>query len=766
MHTDQLSAELELLEQALDLETTQRRGFLDRHIGDPGLDRCLRTTTTHNPQGSGSLDGDVQRDLQAPAAQPSSWVGRRIGAYQITGLIAEGGMGSVFRARRADCEFTRDVAIKVTKRVLTPQASARFRVERQLLARLEHPSIARLYDGGTTEEGTPYLIMELIDGDPIDHYCDRLRLPIEARLRLLCDVLAAVQHAHRHSIVHRDLKPQNILVTGDGRVKLLDFGIATMVKQSRDEPSWCQPMTPAFASPEQLLGNPTTTSSDLYSFGVVAHQLLAGVTPYAVTPDSPRKLRLTVLEDDPPGPSLRLARLDPPTLVRLAQLRSCSTRTMVRRMRGDLDAIVLTALAKRPEDRYPSAASIAADIGHHLNQRPIEIRGPSRAYRIRKLLQRHAIEATIMGLACISILGFAGALAISTARTSHQRELAQHQRLQAGQDGDVLVELIRSTRVDSADIEQLAHRLLISNAHPPTSSSPSLSLHAARLHALADLLLDLGRFERAAEVGRQAVALRQRIFGAVSLEAAESENLLATIDQQRGHYNPSERGFRQVLSSRERLLGSKHPDTAMARNNLGLLLWRRGEIVEAQTHLQRALEDSRDALGEQHPGVLASLSNLALVQQQRGELEVAEILHRRALQLARQLFGKAHLRAAVASNNLAMVLLLRDRLEEAEGLARDSLSIRRDRLGEQHPSSARAMHNLGLVLLERGELEEAAELLSAGLEIRLHTLAADHPDIRRSKTQLKRVRRLDSLMSSREPLSEDRGSQVARFTRS
>ena len=758
MHTDRLARDLEWLEQALDLSRESRRQFLRRQDYDTGLDRCLRTTRPEVTNTPGFLQWLVPPHQPPEDPTPLDWIGRRLGAYRISGLIEQGGMGTVFRAERADEEFTREVAIKIATTRLVRNAIARFTAERQLLARLEHPSIARLYDGGTTPEGVPYLVMELVEGEPIDRYCDRHRLSIDARLRLLVEVLSAVEHAHHHLIVHCDLKPQNILVTKDRRVKLLDFGIATVLEPScQGRPSSHNPMTPGFASPEQMVGAPTTTSSDIYSMGIVAYELLTGQSPYLARPSAPAMLRKEVLTEELRSPSQCLDSLASTRLEDVAKRRSTSTPSLRRCIRGDLDAIVQKALEKHPAARYTSAESFAADVVRHLERRPVRARSSNWTYRTQRLIERHATIVSILLIAFLAIAGMSVAFAISIDRTSRQKGLVENQRLQSQEASEVVVDLVRRVDAKSFTTDRLSNLILSRGLERVSTRSGHPSVQSATLHSLAAILLELGRFQEAAELSEQATRLRQGLYGKVSLEAAESENLAATVYQEQARFAEAEELFRRVLSTRTRLLGTKHPDTAMARNNLGLLLWRRGKLVDAEEQLQRALEISREELGDLHPGVLAALGNLALVQQQKGDFHSAEILDRQALQLARNLFGEDHLRFAVASNNLAMVLLHRHRLDEAETLVRNSLRVRRNLLGEQHPASARAMHNLGIVLIEKERFEEAEGLLEDALAIRKLVLGTDHPDVARSSWQLHRAHRLGS-KATEEPPSQEGGS--------
>ncbi len=342
---------------------------------------------------------------------------KRIGPYKVLGVLGEGGMGRVLLASRADEQYQRLVAIKTLRAARGGQALeddrraellARFDLERQALAQLEHPNIARLYDAGRDEGGDPYLVLEHIDGVPLDVYCDEQKLDVAARLRLFLEVCAAVQAAHRNLLVHRDLKPSNILVTREGRPMLLDFGIAKLLDPGRGAGSQAgeiletregsRPMTPGYASPEQVKGEPITTASDVYSLGVVLYELLTGRKPYRVTSWLPHELEKAICEVEPEKPSTAVFRTTGKSRSRdgaalpadeVARRRGTSAAALARHLRGDLDTLLYTALRKDPDRRYASVEALAHDIAAFLAGRPLLARPPSAWYTLRKFAARH-----------------------------------------------------------------------------------------------------------------------------------------------------------------------------------------------------------------------------------------------------------------------------------------------------------------------------------------------------------------------------------------
>jgi eukaryotic-like serine/threonine-protein kinase len=406
-----------LFDQALGVESGRRSAWLDQLCGD---DKDVRREVdslldAHLAAGEDFLERPAI-DLHAELAERydnAARIGRRIGDYQIVAEIGHGGMGEVYRASRADGQYTKEVAIKMVRLGWdAPALWERFRHERQILASLDHPNIARLIDGGATAEGTPYLVMELIAGTPIDQYCNEHRLNISARLQLYMQVCGAVQYAHDRSVVHRDLKPNNILVTEDGTPKLLDFGIAKILhsESTASTETIGRPLTPEYASPEQIRGETVTTASDQYSLGVLLYRLLVGQSPYAPYARSTHELPRAICESIPQRPSLRVRavageaasnpRAEPRDAARILE---GSTAKHLQRLKGDLDNIVLTALSKDPARRYPSVAALQRDIERHLSGLPVSARGDAWSYRCGKFLSRHRGGAALALALCFAV---------------------------------------------------------------------------------------------------------------------------------------------------------------------------------------------------------------------------------------------------------------------------------------------------------------------------------------------------------------------------
>ena len=338
----------------------------------------------------------------------STWIGRRIGVYQIEAEIGHGGMGEVYRAVRADGQYKKEVAIKLVRGGYdTTAVLERFLHERQILASLDHPNIARLYDGGTTQEGLPFLVMELIEGTPIDQYCEEHELAVNERLKLFRQICAAVQFAHQRLVIHRDIKPSNILVTADGIPKLLDFGIAKILDPAaKAETTILRPMTPEYASPEQVRGETITTATDVYSLGVVLYRLLTGHSPYPESTRTPLEFARVICDLEPTKPSSAVARLSPAPATPQAHgaARAKTSTRQQRRLKGDLDNIVLKALREEPSRRYASVEQFAEDIRRHLDGLPVTATRGSWTYRTKKFVRRHRVAAISASVVLIAIL--------------------------------------------------------------------------------------------------------------------------------------------------------------------------------------------------------------------------------------------------------------------------------------------------------------------------------------------------------------------------
>jgi serine/threonine protein kinase/tetratricopeptide (TPR) repeat protein len=624
-------------------------------------------------------------------------VGEEIGAYRTVALLGRGGMGEVYLAERADGQFEQQVALKLLRRGMESEESLRrFLRERQVLARLEHPNIARLLDGGQAADGRPFIVIERVEGEPITRWCAARGSSVEERLRLVITCCEAVEVAHRNLVVHRDLKPSNVLVNAEGQVKLLDFGIAKLLAEHEDATRLTRAdtaaLTPAYAAPEQILGGTVTTATDVYALGVMLYELLTGALPHDRRAGSTAELALKVARETLALPSAAVRRaLLPDTEPRLA-----------RRLRGDLDTILLKALHREPARRYASAAALAEDLRHHLAGRPVRARPDTLGYRVAKLIERHRMGVAAAVLIALSLLGgLAAALwqwrraeaavvrAEASARQAERvkgfvislfREADPLRRDQARERDATAGELLQEA-VDRLDRElgaepEVRAQLLVDFAHVYGNrgdldralplAERSLALRratagegspevATSLNALADLLTAKRDFSAAEAAAREALAIQERLFGVESLEAARSASRLVVIQIHSENHQGALQLSRRVLDVHVRDLGPDDPVTALQTMNLGVVLVSLGRLTEAEETLRAAVSRLAAAHGPGHTKVGYALQNLAEAVLRQGRPREAAVLLERAAAILDAQLGPEHAMAVAAREELARV---------------------------------------------------------------------------------------------------------------
>lgn len=698
-----------LFERALDLAPEERDEFVESVAGgDEVLRRELVELLAADAQATEFLERPAlaAAPVDGPEHRAAAGLpGGRVGPYRLLEVLGHGGMGTVYLAER-DEGFQRRVAVKVLRRDLPlAELHERLEVERQVLARLEHPGIARLYDGGTTADGRPYLVMEHVEGEPIDVYCRRLELPVEARLRLFLEVCDAVEHAHRNLLVHRDLKPENILVTAEGSPKLLDFGIAKLLDferfalPSRVTRTGFRPMTPAFASPEQVRGESVTTASDVYSLGVLLFHLLTGRGPYRPRTDLPHGVEAAVLEQEPPRPS------------------EVAAGKLARRLSGDLDTIVHKALRKEPERRYGSVRELAEDLTRHLKHRPVLARPEGLLYRAGKLVRRHTLAVAAATLLAVVLVGFGVVTFVQSGRLARERDLAQLEGQRAARTADLLFELLSGADPAQAQGSELTVReVLDRGAARLADLGDQPALQAATRATLGVVYRRLGLFDRAEPLLEETLAQRRRLHRGDHPEVAESLRELGLLKVEQGEYEAGERLLRQALVMRRELFGPAHPQQVQSLADLGGALYWLGRYGEAEEVLREAIDLARlqGVETQEHAG---ALNDLSLVMQFRRQLDEAERLGREALAMRRRLFGEHHPDIGVSFNNLAVLMHMKGDLEAAEELHRRSVALHRRLFGGEHPAVALVTYNLARLVHYNGELDEAEALYREALAI-------------------------------------------------
>lgn len=767
------------LEEALELSVEARAALVaSLRRSEPDLARELEELLGLAGEPDATLeawsadDGAFRREL---ALSLDDELARRpplekVGVWRLLRPIGRGGMGTVWLAARDDGEFEQQAALKLVHGTLhDPAALQRFELERQILARLGHPEIASLLDGGRTEDGHPYLVMEYVDGQRIDWHCDAHRLGIDERLALFQRVCRAVDHAHRNLIVHRDLKPANIFVTPEGQVKLLDFGIAKVLEPGRSpaEPATrtlAQMLTPEYASPEQVRGEPIGIASDVYQLGLLLYELLTGCRAHRITAWTPVELERAICEREPAPPStVELS-------VEAAAARGTTPQALRRRLRGELDTLVLAALRKEPGRRYSSAARLAEDIERFRRGLPIEARTDTWTYRTRKFVGRHALGVAAAAVIALLVVGYAATVTWQAGRLADQRDRAALEARKARQVSDFLTGLFEAADPERSRGEELTANELVAagverveeelgqepevlaemlgvlgtvsfslgSYHQAdqllTRSSTLLAeLHPVDHPALADAwqreaqgASALDDFERAERLGRAALAMRERLDGPRHPQVADALSGLATTLHMGGNSAEAEALWRRALALRREL--SSTPDEALATdlNNLGTTLARQDRHAEAEALHREALALRRRLLPADHPAVSESLNNLAVALRGQERLTEAEPLYREALEIRRRVYGSDHTRVANSLNNLGEVLRHTGRLAEAEEAHREALAIRRTALGDEHSNVAASLHNLAATVRDQGNLDEAERLFTESLAMFRRTLPDGH----------------------------------------
>jgi eukaryotic-like serine/threonine-protein kinase len=769
----------DLFRFAADLAPREQRVFLDTRCANDSVLRAELESLLTSDRIAGRFIEDAVDEAaslliceDAELEHTGQWL---IGSYRIQREIGRGGVSIVYLAARADEQYESNVAVKLIRRGMDSRDLVRrFRIERQILADLNHPNIARLLDGGTTEHGLPYVVMEYVDGLPITEYCDALKLTITQRLKLFRTVCSAVQYAHQNLIVHRDLKPSNILVGIDGTPKLLDFGIAKLLEPSTFETAEStstesRMMTPGYASPEHVRGVTITTASDVYSLGVLLYEMLSGHRPYSVEGRTPQETERIICEIEPEPPSRVVTKPERPadasaiTTDSITRSRATQLNQLRRRLTGDLDNITLMALRKRPERRYVTVADLSDDIRRHLERLPVRARKATAGYRIAKWVRRNRTAFTAATIIVVLLVAMSVTSRIQSIHTAHERDKAEKvsqflvSLFEVSDPGESRGNSIRAREILDRGAAKISQELkdepdvqaalmdtlgrvyfnlgLYDNSEPLLESALAIKRRqvddndlsaAATLTNLADLLQMQGRYDRAEQLYREALEMRRRLLPAQHALVAQSLHDLADLLHDKGEYETAEPICRAALDMRIKVFGPEHPDVADSLNNLGLLLHDKARYDEAEPLYRQSLEMRRRCLGAEHPKVAESLNNLGSLLRAKGDLTQAEPLLREALEIDRKVFGNVHPNVSGALSNLASLLQAKGAHDEAETCLLEAVAINRSLFPGDHPDVATSLHELARVYDSKGDYARAESLYRHALEMYRKTLPAGH----------------------------------------
>ena len=757
-----------LFDQALEIPPADRERWLERNCeGNPALRRQVEALLRADAAAGRFLELDGWRLSETLLPAPGSADGRDIGPYRVVRELARGGMGVVYLAERADGQFEQQVALKLIKRGMdSDEIHRRFLAERQILARLSHPHIARLLDGWVSAQGQPYFAIEYVEGTSITTHCVELGLGLEARLGLFLDACEAVRYAHQHLVVHRDLKPSNILVTADGQVKLLDFGIAKLLgHEPGEDPGLTETgvrvMTPEYAAPEQVHGESITTATDVYALGTVLYELLAEQRAHRLESRTPAEIDRVICRVEPEAPSVAA-----PSALRAG-------------LRGDLDTITLRALRKEPHRRYPTVEQLAADIRRHLAGLPVTARPDTWRYRAAKFVGRHRLGVAAASALVISLLAGLGGTIWQARLAAERARVASAEAAKQRAVRDFLVHLFQASDPAHSLGRELTAREILDRGRQgiDTALAGQPDVRAELLTVLGMVNRSLGRFASADTLFREAVALTRTLdrHGQSELPVRLTEWATDLLELDR--YDQADTLLQEALGllrsgggdearlaaplralgTVQALKGNGRQAVASARAALALDLRHRGagtaDVAEDLAGLANALAQTEDFPGADsaagaalairsrllpldHPVLLQTMSDAAVIRGERGDYPGGEALLREVLARRRTLYPRGHPEVADVLEELAYQVEQQGRSTEAESLYLQALAMERSLLGPEHSAVAFTLSSLAGVRYERGEFEPAVRDMSESLDIYRRALGPEHPQTLTIMTQL------------------------------
>jgi eukaryotic-like serine/threonine-protein kinase len=708
---EQWSRVKEIVGAALEEEPGVRAAFLDRVCSENESLRC-------------EVDSLLAAYSQADDLTAHDWVisltnavatGKAIGPYRLEKELGSGGMGQVWLAAQTQ-PVQRWVALKLIRAGFYDSSVAqRFLTERQALALMNHPAIAKVFDAGTTESGQPYFVMEYVEGLPITDYCDQNRLSVIERLKLFLQVCEGVQHAHQKAIIHRDLKPSNILVVevdGKPSPRIIDFGLAKNAKPLSAE---CASLTqagaflgtPGYISPEQA--DPRVedldTRTDVYSLGVVLFELLTGCLPFDPQRwkmQRPDQVLKELCETDPPRPSTKAAS---------SKAKGADARQLAKFLQGDLDLITLKALERDRDRRYGSTAELSADIGNYLENRPVNARSPKTAYRLQKYIRRNRLGVAIAASALLLLIAFAVTQSIQLRNIKRERDRGD--RITTFMTRMFKVSDPSEARGTSVTAREILDRSS-KEIHGELARDPELQ--AQLMEVMGRVYLNLGLASRARPLFESAIELRRRVLGPNDPKTLQSMDDLALLLDEEGHPLEAEKVQRESLAKRRAIQGPDHPDVRKALSNLAIFVKDAGRFEEAEKLDREILTVFLRTQGLKHIDTLSSMNNLASDYMAEGRYPEAKTLFEQALQTERGFLGINHPLTLASMNNIAAVLLRMGRYPEAEKLQEETRDIQRRVLGPDHPDTAGSTYNLACLAAQQGRPDKAFTLLREALD--------------------------------------------------
>ncbi|MEP6835329.1 MAG: tetratricopeptide repeat protein [Gemmatimonas sp.] len=723
--TEKLRRIRALFDALIDLPESERAHALDalsesdaplRH----DVELLLNTPDATIPE----LDSHAASFRRRDVEPPSTFVGMRFGQYTAVRVVGMGGMGTVFEATRADDQYTKRVAIKILQHNVNSEITlSRFRRERQILASLEHPNIATLLDGGITSDGRPYLVMEYVDGEPITTWCDSRTLGIHDRLLLFRQVCAAVQHAHRNLVIHRDLKPGNILVAANGTVKLLDFGIATLLAPDGEEAplpltrGGARAFTPEYASPEQIRGTTLSTASDIYSLGVVLYELLTGRRPHLVSSRAIVDIERSVLETPIPRPS---------SVVTDAVARERSEKSANRlraKMQSELDNVLLESLQLEPDMRYASADAFDEDLRRYLTGLPVNAQRGWAGYRLYKFVQRN--RAVVAASVLVLVAMIAG-----TIGTSLQSRKARIEQAKAQEISGFLRGLLASVHPETGRRDAQVSDVLDAAAkriEHELSAQPDIRAELETV--IGQSYQGLGRYDEAEAHLKTGLRLREESAGAASISGVVGLSNLGQLYMARGALDSADVVFHRALQLQQQRGQTSDSLFASLLSNLGSLAHNQNHAPDAERYHRQALAIQQRVLGAKSDLVALSTNDIGVAAGEQGRLAEAESLHRAALATLRTNHKEPDAFIASVLNALAGSLDFQNKAAAADSAYIETLALRKRLLGADHPDYALTLYNYSGFIFDQKRYTEAARIAREILALRGKTLPESHPSV-------------------------------------
>ncbi len=743
-----------IVDTALDLEGEERSTFIrEKCSGNKDLryqvtkllDAIEQSDTEDFLEGLGSFPANLAGDLakKQDETYASSLIGETIDKYKITELIGYGGMGSVFLAERADDAYDRQIAFKVMRRGMdTPSNVARFKRERNILARLDHPNIARLLDGGVTADGLPYLVMEYVDGTPLLEYCNRHQLSINERLELFKSVCKAVQHAHRNTIIHRDLKPSNIYVSNDGTVKVLDFGIAKLMEPDDPEKTFFETQTGAriltlgYAAPEQIDNSAITTATDSYTLGILLYKLLAGSHPFDIDDKNISGIEKTICIQRPDNPSKKFNSLAEAKQTEIASQRSTTSKNLVQTLQGDLDAIVMKALRKEPEFRYRSVEQMLEDLNRYDQSVPLIAQSDTLQYRTRKFIIRHRNTVAGVVLVLIAILGF-GSYHIE--QVTEERNIAEAEAQKAETVKNFLIDIFGSSNPQSASFEGKdisAQQLLLNGKEQfdqELSSQPDVYLEI--FTAIGDALKNIDAFEEAEKSYEQALSKASESSAPIENKV----NLLAKIGHLNTTWTKNEKAYKSARNADSLLQKVDNPPPALKASVLGLLgriITVRDDYEKGNTYFKKADSIYVNAGIQGSDEYIQMLTDYGRSLLYVFDFEKSEQVLLRSNQLHAQKYQTPTLTIAENYKYIAWTNREMGNFERSNNYFLKSVDLKSDLIGPESVRTAISMYHLARNYTLAGDFEKSEKLARQVLQIYQKHLEPTNQYVHQAKNYL------------------------------